>query len=221
MGFFAKKEILPLSLIFTVILVTAIFYPVLPEKVPSHWNIEGEVDSWSSKNFTVLFFPSLVLGLYLLMTLLPKIDPLKENYLKFIGSFFWLKVIFVAFFSLLYFYTLWAASGNAFSINNLIIPAVSFLFVTLGFFLPKTKRNYFVGIRTPWTLSSDEVWDKTHRFSRKVFIAGGLTIFLGVFFKDLTPWFFLATILLAVLFPIIYSYLVFHKIGGKDKKGII
>ena len=163
MKIISKKEILPIALIIVAFIVGLLLYPDLPERMPSHWNAQGEVDAWSSKNFSVFFFPGLTLGFYLLMTFIPLIDPLRKNYARFRMTYFWFRTIFVVFFVSLYFYTLWVSLGSELNINYFILPAMSALFILIGMFLPKIRKNYFVGIRTPWTIHSEEIWDKRHQ----------------------------------------------------------
>ena len=148
------------------------------------------------------------------MTFLPLIDPLRKNYAKFSLSYYWFRTVFVLFFVLLYFYTLGAALGTKMNINNFILPAFSLLFILIGLFLPKVKKNYFVGIRTPWTIHSEEVWDKTHQFSGKLFVAAGLAALVGLFLPDYSFPIFIGAVLAAAFGSIIYSYFVYRKIKG-------
>ena len=213
-----KKEILPISLIILAFIVGSFLYTQLPDKIPSHWNIEGEIDAWASKNFGVFFFPGITLGLYLLMTFIPLIDPLRKNYPKFRIPYFWFRTIFVLFFVSLYFYTLWVALGTKLNINYFVIPALSVLFILIGIFLPRVRKNYFVGIKTPWTIHSEEVWEKTHQFSGKVFIVAGLISLIILFLPGYSFSVLIAVILSAAFIPVIYSYFVFRKIGGFNNK---
>ena len=217
MKIFTKKEILPISLIIFTFLVSAFLYPELPGQIPSHWNINGEIDAWTCKTFTVLFFPGLTLVFYLLMTFLPLIDPLKKNYLGFIMPYFWFRTAFVLFLASLYLYTLWVSLGAKLNINYFIIPAISILFIVIGIFLPKVKKNYFVGIRTPWTLYSEEVWNKTHQSAGKFFIAAGIISLFGLFLPKQSFIIIITAVLAAALISVIYSYFIFRK-GPKNNK---
>ena len=205
---------MPISLIILAFIVGILLYPDLPDKIPSHWNAQGEIDAWSSKSFGAFFFPGITLGIYLLMTFIPLIDPLRRNYSKFATPYFWFRTLFVLFFVLIYFYTLWSALGTELKINYFIIPTISILFILIGVFLPKIKKNYFVGIRTPWTIHSEEVWDKTHQFSGKLFIIAGVIAFLSLLLPKYTFPIFIIAILSAALISVIYSYFIFRKIGG-------
>lgn len=212
---FTKKEILPLALIVFIFLVSALFYSSLPDQVPSHWNIQGEVDDWSSKGFFVWFYPLLTLGIYLLMFFLPRIDPLRKNYLKFAPPYFWFRTVLVLFFVLLYLYSLFAALGGQLNINYFIIPAISLLFIVIGLFLPKIKKNYFVGIRTPWTLHSEKVWDETHRIGGRFFVLAGLIALLSLLLPESLSFFVLiGGIMICVLIPVVYSYFAFKGLEG-------
>ena len=182
--------------------------------IPSHWNARGEIDDWSSKNFSVLFFPSITLGVYLLMTFVPLIDPLRKNYANFATPYFWFRTLFVLFFVLIYFYTLWSATGTEVGINYFMIPSFSVLFILIGLFLPKIKKNYFVGIRTPWTIHSEEVWDRTHRLSGKLFIIAGGVALLSLFIPKYSYPIFITAVLSATVISVISAYFIFRKVGG-------
>jgi uncharacterized membrane protein len=218
MSFFTRKEIFPIAIILFVIAFSAYIYPFLPELVPSHWNAEGEIDDWSGRGFTVLFFPGLILAVYLLMTFIPLADPLKKNYESFTVPYYWFRTLFVIFFSALYFYTIWTALGGNMNINYFVIPATSILFILIGAFLPKIKKNYFVGLKTPWTLASEENWNKTHAFGGKVFVAVGLlSLLISLFFKE-AGLALIAIILVAVTTIFVYSYLIFKNRVLHDEK---
>jgi len=215
-----KKEIIPIFLILSMFAVALGFYfsPCLPDKLPTHWNSSGEIDGYGSKNFVLFFFPLLTLGMYLLMTLLPLIDPLRENYKKFQTSYFFIKTTLVIFFSALYYYTFLSALGYVSNINLFIIPFMSLFFIVLGLCLPKIKRNFFVGIRTPWTLKDDKVWEKTHQLGGKTFVIAGVLSFFSVFLSFAFPV-FLVLILLAAFIPFFYSYFLYRRMGLFQKGG--
>ena len=188
--------------------------PCVPDQIPSHWNAQGEVDGYASKQFTVLFFGGMILAVYLLTLFLPLIDPLKRNYSSFAGSYFLLRLTIIAFFCLLYVFVLFSAAGwSKLKINYFIIPLISAMMIVFGILMPKIKRNYFVGVRTPWTLHSDAVWTKTHKFAGRTFMAGGVLSFFSVFFSAYSSfWIFMTIILLASLSPVVYSYLIHRKV---------
>jgi len=219
MKIFTKKEILPISLIVLEILISVFLYSKLPSSIPSHWNIRGEIDAWTCKKFTVIFFPAFTIGIYLLMTFLPLIDPLKKNYFSFTKPYFWFKTLFVIFFVAIYIFSLWAAMGNEANINYFMIPAISILFIVMGIFLPQIKKNYFMGIKTPWTLESEEVWDRTHKLGGKCFIVGGIIFLSGLLIQDNGFTAVIIAISITALIPIIYSYLIFRKRRQCENQG--
>jgi len=209
-----KKEFIPLILIIACFIIGFYFYPQLPDKIPSHWNAQGEIDAWNSKDFAVWFFPSLGLIVYVLMTFIPFIDPLRRNYAKFALPYFWIRLLLIVFFLSLYLYVLLGANIN---INYFIIPAISLLFIVMGLFLPKIKKNYFVGVRTPWTIHSEQVWDKTHVLAGKLYVLAGIATFLGLIFVDYAIFILLVSIIGASLISVAYSYFIFRDIGGFNK----
>ena len=210
-------EILPISLILITFIVGVMLYPRLPESVPSHWGASGDIDSWTGKNMAVILYPLLTLIVYILMTIIPIFDPLKENYAKFTVPYFWFRTATVLFLCLLYFYSLWVALMGELNIVYFIVPVMALYFVLLGFFLPKVKRNYFVGIRTPWTLHSEKVWDMTHVFGEKVFIATGVLSLFTVLAPDYSFFIFISLILLAFCAVTVYSYYAFKEVEKMAK----
>lgn len=220
------KEAAPMLLIFVMVVVALGLFaaPCLPDELPTHWNASGEVDGYSGKTFALLFYPALTLFVYLLMIFLPRIDPFRKNYKKFEKPYYFLRVLLVAFFFMLYFYMILAAIGFKLNIRYFMVPLFSLLLVGFGFVIPKLKRNFFVGIRTPWTLQSDEVWEKTHQFGGKVFIAAAVVGFFGVFFGKHAIIVFMVPIIIGALIPLVYSYFLYRKLGlfqQRKKKNIL
>ncbi|MFC1615487.1 SdpI family protein [Patescibacteria group bacterium] len=210
--FITKKEVIPILMFLAVGLITLAVYPCLPAKIPSHWNIAGNIDGYMSKNLAVIFFPAIILGIYLLMVGLPFIDPLKKNIEKSADAYFWLRTILVSFFSALYLFMIYAGltGGAGTAINLFIMPLIGLMVVAMGFLMPKFKKNYFVGIRTPWTLESEEVWDKTHQRAQKWFIGAGLLLIVSSPFRVLGIWPIIIMIFL-LLWPVVDSYILYKR----------
>lgn len=186
-------------------------WPQLPDRLPIHWNIHGEVDGWGNKFMGLLFVPLIVLGLYVLMVVLPWFDPGKANYQSFQRVYGIIRLAIVAYMSAVYAAMLYAAFGHKVNMTSVILPLVGILFIVLGNFLSKIRPNWFVGVRTPWTLSSQLSWDKTHR------LAGWLFIVMGFLFAPVallqTTWSLVAVLIfdgLCLIWIFIYSYLVFR-----------
>lgn len=209
------KEAVPLLFIlWAIIFGVAVFMaPCVPDRLPSHWNAQGQVDGWTSKPLAVFLFLGLIIAFYILLVFLPKLDPLRKNYQQFAGAYYWLRLMMAGFFAAFYIIFLLAASGHLQNIQKKIIPLMALLFVAMGFLMPKIKRNYFVGIKTPWTLHSDEVWAKTHKLAGWCFIVAGALCFFTLWAGEWAFMIFVAIIAVASLLPVMYSYLEYKKLG--------
>jgi uncharacterized membrane protein len=208
-----KINILILILIAASFAIAGYAYNIIPEgKVASHWNTAGIVDGYMPKFFGLFLMPIISVALFLLLVFIPKIDPLRKNVDKFRSYYDSFILVIILFFFYIFMLTIIANLGYRFNMNYAIVPAFSILFIYLGAIMKKMKRNWFIGIKTPWTISSDEVWDKTHLLGGKLFIAAGVIAFLGIFFQDYLWLFVLIPILAAAFIPVVYSYLIYRKI---------
>ena len=208
-----QKYILPLLVAFSVVLSIAT-YPYLPEKVPSHFGPSGAADAFSSKAMGAILFPAVMVFMYALYLVIPRIEVYKENLKSFEKEYFILFLLLHMFFLAIFLSSIIQAF-SPFNMNYFIIPALAFLFYALGVLLPRFKRNYFVGVRTPWTLASEKVWDKTHQAAGKAFKAAGIITLLGLLFIDYSVYLLIASILAAAAYSVAYSYLEFSKLGKK------
>lgn len=207
-----KSEILPVSVLLVQILLGIYFYLHFPEKVPTHWNFKGEIDGWSSGTFAAIFFPALTIGIYLMMLFLPNLDPKKERYADFKKVYHLIKNTLVIFLAAIYLITGLAGLGYNMPINLIMPFGVGLLFLVMGNYLGKIKRNWFMGIRTPWTISSEEVWNKTHRLGGKMFMATGFVMMLGAFINSsVFLVLFITSLTIVLVIPVVYSYILFKK----------
>jgi uncharacterized membrane protein len=190
------------------------FYNLMPEQMASHWDAQGQVNGYVSKDFGVFFFPVLLLILSLFLLYIPNIDPLKKNIEKFRDDYEMFVVWFTVFFFYVYILTLLWNLGIVFNMNMVLMPAFAVLFYYMGVLLEKAKRNYFIGIRTPWTLASDKVWDKTHKLGAKLFKVTGLLALFSIFFYNYAFFFVFIPIIGSSLYLVIYSYYEFKKENG-------
>ncbi|GAB4501007.1 MAG: SdpI family protein [Anaerolineales bacterium] len=206
---------LTLTISFLLILVAAVIgltlYAQLPDPMPSHWNAAGQVDGSMSKFWGVFLLPLMTAGLTLLLTAIPAIDPLKSNIAQFRGLYNAFIVGFVVYMLYVYGLTLAAALGYTFNMTLMLLPVMGLLFIGIGYLMKSAKRNFFIGIRTPWTLSSDYVWDETHKLGAKTFMASGVVIFISAFLDENGIWLMTAVLLVAVFVPIGYSYILFAR----------
>ncbi len=193
-----------------------LLYPYLPENVPSHWNIKGEVDAYSSRFWGAFGLPLLSAGIYLLMTFLPALDPRRENYKMFAGAYRLIKFVLVLFMTVLYLIVVLSALGCPLPVDRLVAAAVSLLLLVFGSLMGQLKHNYFVGIKTPWTLASESVWQKTHRLGGRVWVVAGLA---GLIFSPFGGKIALSLLAFslgtALVVPVVYSYVEFRKEGTK------
>jgi len=213
-----KSHWLILALVLLSFGIGIYFYPQLPDKVASHWNIQGEPDRYTSKFWGAFLMPFVSLGLFLLFILIPKIDPLKANIKKFRKYFDTFIILLFLFLLYIYLLTIFWNLGQSFNIGKMMAPALSIIFYYCGVLTEKAKRNWFIGIKTPWTLSSDKVWKKTHKVGGKLFKIAGLIAFLSIISLEYTALFLIVPILLASAYTITYSYYCYKKeLSGNSK----
>ena len=204
-----KRTLILTSLICLIpILVGAAVYSRLPETMATHWNFQGEADGWSSRPVAVFALPGLLLALNLLLPLGLKADPKHENMSTALKTVvFWTIPVL----SLVCSGAVIAAGlGYHLSVERIVPALMGVLFVLIGNYLPKTKQSYTLGIRLPWTLASEENWNRTHRLGGFLWVIGGLYFIVMSFFTwNLAA--FLIPILLMALVPTVYSYLLYRR----------
>lgn len=187
-------------------------YSRLPDQMASHWNTANQVDGYISRFWGAFLMPVITVGMLLLFLVIPQIDPLKANIAQFreyFNAFIALIVVFLVYMHILT--VLWNLGYDGFNIGAAMLPAMGLLFIFAGIMMGKAKRNFFIGIRTPWTLSNDRVWDKTHQLGSKLFIISGIFALLGAFFADYAIWFILVPVLGSTLFLLVYSYVLYQQ----------
>ena len=205
-----KLQMLSVALVALSFVTAYLAYPLMPERVASHWNFEGNVDGYMPRDMGVYFMPLLGAAMLALLYFLPSIDPKKENYKMFQGEYDEMVAMIIAFLYYIYLLTLAFNMGYQFNLLQFLAPAFGALFIYVGVVLAKAKQNWFVGIRTPWTMSSEAVWNKTHALGAKLFKAAGAVALLGV----ILPQMFVAAIavvLAAAVATFVYSYLEYRK----------
>jgi uncharacterized membrane protein len=191
----------------------AALYPRMPELMASHWNSQGEADGTISRIWGVFLFPLIALGITLLLLAIPRIDPLRSNIQKFRSYYYGFIIAFLAYFLYVYALTLIWNLGYKFDFTQMIIPAIGVLMFGIGVLLGKAKRNFFIGIRTPWTLSSDAVWDRTHKLGAQLFKIAGVIIVLMVLVPAAAVYAMLGLILVIALGLVVYSYVLYRQLG--------
>lgn len=184
----------------------------LPDQMASHWNVNDEVDGYISKFWGVFLMPLVTLGMMALFLVIPNIDPLKANIAQFREAFNIFIVLIVVFMLYIHKLTLaWSLGYQNFKMSTAMLPFMGVLFIAIGYLLRKAKRNFFIGIRTPWTLSSDSVWDKTHQLGSLLFMLSGAFAIIGGFFGGMTAfWLMFVPLIGSTLFLVVYSYVLYR-----------
>lgn len=204
--------ILALAMIAAAIILSLSIYGRLPEAVASHWNTNDQVDGTLPRSWGAFLMPLITLAMLGLFLIIPAIDPLKANIAAFRGRFNVFIASIVAF--LLYLHvltTLWNLGLQSFRMSTALLPALGLLFIFGGLMLRHAKRNFSIGIRTPWTLSSDRVWDKTHRVGAALFILSGAAAGIGAFFPGTVAYgLVLGPVIGSSLFLVVYSYFLWR-----------
>ena len=205
--------IISLIAILAATVASAAIYPRLPEMAASHWNAAGQVDGYMPRFWAAFLMPLVSTGLLLLFLAIPVIDPLKANIAKFRTYYNGFIALIIVFMLFIHAITLaWNLGYDQFNIGNAIIPAVGLILIFAGVITMKAKRNFFIGIRTPWTLSDDTVWEETHKLGGKLFIAAGIITMLSVFLGERGIWIMLPAALLAGFAPVVYSYFLWRRL---------
>jgi len=186
--------------------IGAYFYPRFPEKVASHWNANGQVDGYMSRFWGLFLMPIISVIMWLMFILIPKIDPMKKNIDKF-RKYFDAFIVFIMLF-LFYIYLLTVSwnMGVRFDMVGKIIFPIAVLFYFSGILMNHAERNWFIGIRTPWTLSSDNVWNKTHKVGAKLFKIAGVIALIGLLFPKIAIWLAIIPALAFSVYVFVYSY---------------
>jgi len=206
-----KNKVIIFVLISLFFIVASYFYPQMPERMASHWNSQGQVDGYMSKFWGLFLMPIISVVLSFFFLLIPRIDPSKENIKKFRKYFDKFTILITAFLFYVYLLTIFWNIGIKFNMSQLMTPALGILFYYCGVLIENTKRNWFIGIKTPWTLSNEKVWDKTHKIGGKLFKIIGIIAFLGIFLPKYAVLFVLIPVILTVIYTVTYSYFEYQR----------
>jgi uncharacterized membrane protein len=207
------KEIILWIFIAMPFVYLATIWNQLPEQVPTHFGLDGVADDWSDKSLLWIIPGALGMGIYFLMLAIPVLDP-KRKIRQMGDKYFALRFILTVFFSVLSVYLIFASKTGSIESPNLLLALGGAFFAILGNYLQTVRPNYFIGIRTPWTLENEQVWNKTHRMGGRIWILGGILIMCFAFLvsdSQLYTIIFAAILSVMVLVPVVYSYTEFRK----------
>ncbi len=210
MGFFKTASIATVAL---AIIVAFAVFPMLPASVPTHWGAGGAADGWGSPVQGAFLFPAIMIFTLALFWVIPKIAVFKKNMAAFENKFWGLGFALQIFFLIFFVISLLPNFGYNFNMSQLFAIPLAFLFISIGIFMPSFKRNFFVGIRTPWTLANDAVWKKTHVLGGKLFILTGFMTLFSLPFPESTVFVSVGFAVLSAIGLFAYSYFEFRKSG--------
>ncbi len=212
MNKYLKESVLWAFLILPYIYLIKI-WDQLPDKVPTHFNIEGNADDWSSKTTFLFISGALGIGIYFLMLIIPVLDP--KNKIQQMGEKYYILRFTITFFiSLLTIYLLHISNTSSLKNPNILFALIGMLFAILGNYFQTVRPNYFIGIRTPWTLENEQVWRKTHQLGGRLWMAGGILIAIFSFSisnNHILTITFSSILFVMVIVPVVFSYTEFQK----------
>ena len=203
------RKWVPAALIIAAVVISIAAYPDLPERMPTHWGVNGEVNGWSSRLWGAWLIPLVMAAMWLFLRAIPHIDPRKANYAKFAGMYDTVIVLILGFLLVMHGIVIAAAMGRDVKMDRIMMPLVGIFIAAIGFLIPRAAPNWFIGIRTPWTLTSDKSWEKTHKLGGPLFIGLGLLMALSSFIApEQAIWILVAAAIGIVVFLFVYSYRV-------------
>ena len=211
-----KKDWHLILLILVPIVYLMYMYDTLPDTVPIHWNIKGQVDGYGSKG--MLWIPAWIpLVSYLLFSFIPKMQ--SSQALKQMGKkYHKIKWVMVSFLTLTMLYLFYLIGHDKTFSTDLMFATMGVFFLLMGNYFKTIRINYLIGIRTPWTLKNESVWKKTHVLAGQVWFAGGLIIVMHSLFgvEAWRPYVFFFIIIMMLFIPMVYSYVIFHQLENSE-----
>lgn len=208
-----KSTIVLTSLLCIVPMIIGLFlWNKLPERVPIHFDANGNIDGWSNRAMAVFGMPAIMLGAHITCLLALCIDPKlakdeeQAKNRKILALVFWLcpiigMVVNVCIFMI--------ALGMSINVTKIMFLFTSLVIIVIGNYLPKCKQNYSIGIKVPWTLDNEENWNKTHHMAGKLWMLGGIILIINVFYGNMIVMFIVLAVI--TLLPMVYSYIIYKK----------
>jgi uncharacterized membrane protein len=184
----------------------------LPDPMPTHWGFSGEPDAWGSK-WNVFLIPGMAALLTILFSVFERIDPKRINYRSFQKAWLAIRFIIIAFLAYIQAITMFVSIRPEYNgrVGDFVTAGVGVLFIVMGNYMGKIRQNWFVGMRTPWTLEDPEVWQKSQRLGGWAFVIAGIVVLVMALTVGTNPWVFFPVIFIAAFTPAIYSYVIHRK----------
>lgn len=204
-----KFFVIGLVIVAASLAATAVLYPSLPARVPTHWNAQGQIDGYGPKWSLFIFGPGILAFTLGLFGVIPWLSPRHFTVDTFRSTYLYIMVLILACFAYFHALMLWAARAGHVDISKAMWGGICLLMALLGNVMGKVRRNFYIGIRTPWTIADERVWNATHRFGGKTFVLGGLAS-LVLSYAGTGFWVPFATLMAGALAPVVYS-LVYYK----------
>ena len=208
-----KRTVAGLSFVLVAAVASVLAAPELPEQVTTHWNAAGEPDDSMATSVVLVGGPALVLAVVALFEVFPRIDPLGENIAEFQAAYDALAVLTAGFLAYVYGAVLAWNLGYEFQMLQALAPAIGVLYVAVGFLLERAERNWFVGVRTPWTLSSEAVWRHTHDRAGTLFKLAGPVALAGAAVPEYAIYLIAGPAAAVALYATVYSYVDYRRVG--------
>lgn len=205
----SRNTIFKFAIIIAMLLIWIYNYPEMPARMPVHWDINWSPNSFASKDVWIFGMPLMAMFMIIMFIYLPKLDPKSENYNIFSKEWEIFQFAILMFFAYAYYLSILWAKDSSFDIRRYILIWIWLLFLILGNYMWKIRRNYFVWIKLPWTIDDEDTWNRTHRFWGKMFMLSWFIFILDWFFKFASPVLLYIIIFSIIILPAVYSYLIF------------
>ena len=205
----------PVLLVVIMAAASVIAYPRLPERVPIHWDLHGQTNRWQSRGHAVLFLPIAAVVLWGVLRALPSIDPRRANYSKFQPTYEFMVGATLTVIALIHLAVLASGIGMPIAIHRVIPIALGIILVAIGNQLPRARSNWWFGIRNPWTLSNDRVWERTHRVGGYLMMAAGVVMIVGSLLWVRAGPLVIACVAAWAIGSMIYSYVAWRQETSK------
>lgn len=193
------------------IIASALLYPSLPAQMATHWNASGSVNGYQNRFWGAFLLPLIMIGIAALLLVIPRIDPLRANIAAFRGSYDALIIAITAFIAITHAQILTWNLGYHISPNTTLPVGIAILFCFVAYVLRHAKRNWFIGVRTPWTLSSDAVWDSTNTQASWLFWIAAVIALAGLVWPRLAVFFIIVPAIAIAIYVMVYSYVRYQR----------